>query len=62
MFSKERILTDYTVEQIDSAIESLTTYSNHYVATNQLEKLKKVVELKGMLIDARCEKLGIIIP
>lgn len=61
MFSKKSELADYTVEQIDLAIESLNDYQNHYVQTNQMEKLIKVVELQGMLIDVRCEKLGIVI-
>lgn len=61
MFSKNANLSDYTVAEIDLAIESLNAYQNHYVQTNQITKLIKVVELQGMLIDARCEKLGIII-
>jgi hypothetical protein len=61
MFSKNANLSDYTVAEIDLAIESLNAYQNHYVQTNQMDKLIKVVELQGMLIDARCEKLGIVI-
>lgn len=55
-------IKNYTVRQIDDVIEALTSYSNHYVQTNNIVKLRKVVELQGILIDARCEKLGIVIP
>lgn len=55
-------LRNYPVQQIDEAIEALTSYSNHYVKTNDVKKLSKVLQLQEILIDARCEKLGIIIP
>lgn len=55
-------IKSYTVKEIDEAIEALTSYSNHYVENNDLKKLKKVLALQEILIDARCEKLGIVIP
>lgn len=54
-------IKNYTVKQIDEAIEALTSYSNFYVQNNDIKKLTKVVELQGILIDARCEKLGIVL-
>lgn len=53
---------NYSVQEIDKAIECLTSYSNHYVKTNDVKKLSKVLQLQEILIDARCEKLGIVIP
>ena len=55
-------IRNYTVQEIDLAIESLDSYSKFYVQTNDVIKLTKVVELQGILIDIRCEKLGIVIP
>lgn len=55
-------IRNYTVQEIDLAIESLDSYSNFYVETNDIKKLTKVLELQEILIDARCEKLGILIP
>ena len=55
-------IKSYTVKQIDEAIEALNSYSKFYIETNNLKKQIKVLELQGILIDARCEKLGIVIP
>lgn len=55
-------IRNYTVQEIDEAIEALSSYSNHYVKTNNIKKLSKVLQLQEILIDARCEKLGIVIP
>lgn len=55
-------IRNYTVQEIDLAIESLDSYSKFYVETNDIKKLTKVLELQEILIDARCEKLGILIP
>lgn len=52
-------IKSYTVEQIDEAIEALTSYSDFYVENSDIQKLKKVLALQEILIDARCEKLGI---
>ena len=55
-------IRNYTVQEIDLAIQSLDSYSRFYIETNDIKKLTKVIELQGILIDARCEKLGIVIP
>lgn len=55
-------IRNYTVQEIDLAIESLDSYSKFYIQNNDIKKLTKVLELQGILIDARCEKLGIVIP
>ena len=55
-------IKSYTVQQIDEAIEALDSYSKFYVQNNDIKKLTKVLQLQEILIDTRCEKLGIVIP
>ena len=55
-------IRSFSVQQIDEAIEALTSYSDFYVQNSDIQKLKKVLALQEILIDARCEKLGIVIP
>ena len=55
-------IRNYTVQEIDLAIESLDSYAKFYVDNSDIKKLTKVLELQEILIDARCEKLGIVIP
>ena len=55
-------IKSYTVKQIDEAIEALDSYSRFYVQNNDIKKLTKVLQLQEILIDTRCEKLGIVIP
>ena len=55
-------IKSYTVKQIDEAIDALDSYSRFYVQNNDIKKLTKVLQLQEILIDTRCEKLGIVIP